>query len=100
MLDNLSGKFNKVIKYLKGEAKLTEDNVKVALREIKLSLLEADVNFKVVKQFIANIKDRFLGSEVQESLTPYQHITKIVKNELENILGSDHKELKAAPQKP
>jgi signal recognition particle subunit SRP54 len=100
MLDNLSGKFNKAIKYLKGEAKLTEDNVKIALREIKLSLLEADVNFKVVKQFIANIKDQFLGSEVRESLTPYQHITKIVKNELENILGSDHKELKAAAQKP
>jgi signal recognition particle subunit SRP54 len=100
MFDNLSGKFNKVIKYLKGEAKITEDNIKVALREIKLSLLEADVNFKVVKQFIANVKEKALGSEVQESLTPYQHITKIVKNELETILGVEHKELKIASQKP
>jgi len=100
MLDNLSGKFNKVLKYLKGEAKITEDNMKVAMREIKLSLLEADVNFKVVKKFIDNIKERALGTEVQESLNPYQHMVKIVKSELELMLGSDNKELKTANIKP
>ncbi|MCK4765741.1 MAG: signal recognition particle protein [Candidatus Aminicenantes bacterium] len=100
MLDNLSGKFNKVMKYLKGEAKITEDNIKVAMREIKLSLLEADVNFKVVKQFIANVKEKSLGEEVQQSLTPYQQVIKIVKNELETILGTEHKELNTSSQKP
>ncbi|MCK4836425.1 MAG: signal recognition particle receptor subunit alpha, partial [Candidatus Aminicenantes bacterium] len=69
MFDNLSGKFSKVFKYLKGEVKVTEDNIKQALREIKLSLLEADVNFKVVKEFIENIREKSLGKEVQESLT-------------------------------
>lgn len=100
MLDNLSNRLNKVIKYLKGEAKLTEDNVKKALREIKLSLLEADVNYKVVKEFTESIKKRFLGKEVQESLTPYQYIVKIVKEEIENILGNDAKDLKKANYKP
>jgi len=100
MLDNLSNKLNKVIKYLKGEAKLTEDNVKNALREIKLSLLEADVNYKVVKEFTESIKKRFLGKEVQESLTPYQYIVKIVKEEIENILGNEAKDLKKANYKP
>ena len=70
MLDNISGKFDKVLKYLKGEAKITEDNMKVAMREIKLSLLEADVNFKVVKKFITNVKEKALGTEVRESLNP------------------------------
>ncbi|MGE5343611.1 MAG: signal recognition particle protein [Candidatus Omnitrophota bacterium] len=100
MLDNLSGKFNKVLKYLKGEAKLTEDNMKVALREIRLSLLEADVNFKVVKQFIDNIKEKSMGRDVQESLNPYQHMVKIVKEELESMFGSKEKELRTAPLKP
>ncbi len=100
MLDNLSGKFDKVLKYLKGEAKVTEDNMKVALREIKLSLLEADVNFKVVKKFIANIKEKALGTEVQESLNPYQQMVKIVRLELEEMLGTENKELNVAPTKP
>ena len=93
MLDNLNNKFNKVFKYLKGEAKVTEDNMKQALREIKLSLLEADVNFKVVKDFIASVKEKSLGSDVAESLTPYQQIIKIVKAELEEMLGSESRDL-------
>ncbi len=100
MLDNLSNRINKVIRYLKGEAKLTEDNVKKALREIKLSLLEADVNYKVVKEFTENIKEKFLGKEVRESLTPYQYIVKIVKEEIENTLGNDAKDLNKASYKP
>jgi signal recognition particle subunit SRP54 len=100
MLENLSGKLNKVLKYLKGEAKITEDNMKVAMREIKLSLLEADVNFKVVKKFITNVKEKAMGTEVQESLNPYQHMVKIVRIELEEMLGSEEKDLKTAPTKP
>ena len=100
MLDNLSGKFNKVLKYLKGEAKITEDNMKVAMREIKLSLLEADVNFKVVKKFIANVKEKAMGTEVQESLNPYQQMLKNVKTELEAMLGSEDKDLNVASLKP
>ncbi len=100
MLDNLSGKFNKVLKYLKGEAKITEDNIKVAMREIKLSLLEADVNYKVVKQFTDNVKEKAMGTEVRESLNPYQHMVKIVQTELEEMLGSEDKDLKTAPIKP
>jgi signal recognition particle subunit SRP54 len=100
MLDNISGKFNKVLKYLKGEAKITEDNMKVAMREIKLSLLEADVNFKVVKKFIENVKEKAMGTEVRESLNPYQHMVKIVKDELEEMLGSTEKDLKTASVKP
>lgn len=100
MLDNISGKFDKVLKYLKGEAKITEDNMKVAMREIKLSLLEADVNFKVVKKFIANVKEKALGTDVRESLNPYQQMVKIVREELEVMLGSEDKDLKQAPVKP
>ncbi len=100
MLDNLNTKFSKVLKYLKGEAKITEENMKVALREIKLSLLEADVNFKVVKTFINNIKEKALGAEVMQSLTPYQQIVKIVQSELESILGTDDKDLKISSTKP
>ena len=100
MLDNLSGKFNKVLKYLKGEAKITEENMQKALREIKLSLLEADVNFKVVKTFIANVKEKALGADVQESLSPYQQIVKIVRQELEEMLGTSSKELNSSSTKP
>jgi len=100
MLENLSGKFNKVFRYLKGEAKITEGNMKQALREIKLSLLEADVNFKVVKNFIENIKEKSLGKEVQESLAPYQQIVKLVKNELVEMLGSEDKDINESSRKP
>ncbi len=100
MLDNLSGRFNRVLRFLKGEAQITEDNMKQALREIRLSLLEADVNFRVVKQFVANIRERALGSEVRESLSPYQQIVKIVQAELTGLLGTGHRELVRAPKKP
>jgi signal recognition particle subunit SRP54 len=100
MFDNLSQKFSKVLKYLKGEAKLTEENIKIAMREIKLSLLEADVNFKVVKQFINNIKEKSLGKDVQDSLNPYQHVVKIVQEEIIDILGSKNQELNIPNAKP
>lgn len=100
MLENLTGKFNKVMRYLKGEAQITEENMQVALREIKLSLLEADVNFKVVKKFIDSVKEKSLGQDVQQSLTPYQQVIKIVRTELETILGQEQKELNESAYKP
>jgi len=100
MLENLTGKFNKVMRYLKGEAQITEENMQVALREIKLSLLEADVNFKVVKKFIDSVKEKSLGQDVQQSLTPYQQVVKIVRTELETILGQEQKELNESAHKP
>jgi signal recognition particle subunit SRP54 len=100
MLENLTGKFNKVMRYLKGEAQITEENMQVALREIKLSLLEADVNFKVVKKFIDSVKEKSLGQDVQQSLTPYQQVVKIVRTELETILGREQKELNESAHKP
>ncbi len=100
MFDKLNNKFSKVLKYLKGEVKLTDENMAVALKEIKLSMLEADVNFRVVKEFISNIKERLAGEEVRESLNPYQHVVKVVKNELEIILGNEGKDLLTGDSKP
>ena len=100
MLENLSDRFNKVFKYLKGEVKITEENIEKALKEIKLSLLEADVNFRVVKEFIGKIKEEALGAKVQESLNPYQQIIKIVRHELESILGTGVSDLNKTSEKP
>jgi len=100
MLENLSNRLNKVWRYLKGEVKITEENMQQALREIRLSLLEADVNFKVVKGFIEAIREKAQGQEVHESLNPSQQVIKIVFNELVRLLGSEKKELATAPQKP
>lgn len=100
MLEQLSDRFQKVFKYLKGEAKITEDNMKTALREIKLSLLEADVNYKVVKDFIEKVRSQALGADVAQSLSPFQQVIKIVRQELENMLGGSAKELKSSSVKP
>jgi len=100
VLENISGRFNKVFKYLKGEVKITEENIEKALKEIKLSLLEADVNFRVVKEFIGTIKKQALGSKVQDSLNPYQQMVKIVRTELENMLGTGSSDLNKSSEKP
>jgi len=76
--ENLSQKLQNVFKNLRGKGKLSEEDVKAALKEVKLALLEADVSFKVVKQFISSIQERAVGSEVLESLTPGQQVIKIV----------------------
>ncbi|MGL6173257.1 MAG: signal recognition particle protein [Cellulosilyticaceae bacterium] len=86
--DQLSTKLQDVFKQLKSKGKLTDKDVKVALREVKLALLEADVNFKVVKNFIKTIESRAIGIEVLESLTPGQQVIKIVNEELVNLMGS------------
>lgn len=90
---NLSEKLQNTLKKLKGKGKLTEKDINEAMREVKLSLLEADVNYKVVKQFIKNVKERAIGSEVMESLTPGQQVIKIVHEELIKIMGEQESKI-------
>jgi signal recognition particle subunit SRP54 len=100
MLDQLSQKFQKIFKNLRGEAKLSPEHIDQALREIRLTLLEADVNFKVVKQFVESIKSKALGKEVFESLTPGQQVIKIVRDELVEILGGTSSKLNLSSKLP
>lgn len=86
--EGLSDRLSKIMRNLKGQARITEKDLKEVLREIKLTLLEADVNFLVVKKLISRIEEKALGEEVLKSLTPGQHVVKIVKDELIEILGS------------
>ena len=88
MFENLSEKLQRVFKDLRGEGKLTEGNIQDALREIRLALLEADVNFKVVKELILNVRTKALGQEVLTSFSPTEQVVKIVKDELIRILGT------------
>ena len=87
MFENLSDKLDLVFKKLRGQGVMTEDNVKEALREVRLVLLEADVNFKVVKDFVEKVRSRAVGTEVLQSLTPGQQVIKIVHDELVALLG-------------
>ncbi len=100
MFDNLSGRLDKVFKRLKGYGKLSEENIQEGLREVRLALLEADVNYKVVKEFIARVKERAIGQEVMESLTPAQQVIKIVHEELVSLLGGEAQGLNLAGQTP
>jgi signal recognition particle subunit SRP54 len=100
MLETLSARLGKVLRYLRGEVTVSEENMQQALREIRLSLLEADVNFKVVKQFIENVRQKSMGREVHESLTPGQQVIQIVQDELTAMLGAENRELNNSPVKP
>jgi signal recognition particle subunit SRP54 len=100
MFDNLSDKLQRVFKNLRGEGKLTAENMEGALREIRMALLEADVNFKVVKQLIENIKAKAMGEEVLNALSPSQQVIKIVHEELIKILGSHESKLRFANEPP
>ena len=100
MFENLSEKLQKAFKNLRGQAVLNEDNIQEALREIRLALLEADVNFKVVKQLIDKIADKSLGQEVMNALSPGEQVIKIVRDELVEMLGQDTAKLKFASQPP
>ena len=95
--DNLSEKLQSVFKGLRSKGRLTEEDVKAALKEVKLALLEADVNFKVVKQFIKSVQERAVGEEVLTSLTPGQMVIKIVNEEMVKLMGSETTELKFRP---
>ena len=86
--EGLSSRLQNIIRKIKGSARITEKDLKEMTREIKLTLLEADVNFMVFKKFIKNIEEKALGEEVLKSLTPGQQVVKIVKDELTTILRS------------
>lgn len=100
MLENLSGKLQRILKDLKGEGKLTEAHIDAAMREIRIALLEADVNFKVVKEFVARIKEKALGQDVMTSLTPGQQVVKIVRDELAELLGATSQDLSFSKTPP
>ncbi|MFW6421611.1 MAG: signal recognition particle protein [Candidatus Bipolaricaulota bacterium] len=89
MFDSLTDKLTGVFDRLKGKGKLTEEDVQQAMKEVKLALLEADVNYKVVKRFISSVEEQAVGEEVMESLTPGQQVIKIVKDQLAEILGHE-----------
>ncbi len=93
MFENLSDKLASVFKKLKGKGHLTEDDINKALKEVKLALLEADVNYKVVKDFLNRVKEKAVGQEVLKSLTPAQQVIKIVRDELVNLMGGTTPEL-------
>ncbi|MDE3156700.1 MAG: signal recognition particle protein [Acidobacteriota bacterium] len=100
MFDSLSDRLQGVFKSLRGQARLTESNVESVLREIRLALLEADVNFKVVKAFIDRVRDRAMGQDVLRSLTPAQHVVKIVREEMLALFGDTDGGLPPAPRSP
>ena len=97
MAFDLSEKLQNIFKNLKGKGRLTEADVKVALKEVKIALLEADVNFKVVKNFIKTVQERAVGQDVLTSLTPGQMVIKIVNEELVNLMGAETTEIKLLP---
>lgn len=95
--ESLSDKLQNVFKNLRGKGRLSEADVKTALKEVKMALLEADVNFKVVKQFISAVQERAIGQDVQNSLTPGQMVIKIVNEELVKLMGSETTEIDLKP---
>ncbi len=95
--EGLSGKLQEVFKNLRGKGRLSEEDVKSALKEVKLALLEADVNFKVVKDFVKTVEARAIGSDVLNGLNPAQMVIKIVNEELTNMMGSETTEIKFRP---
>jgi len=98
--ESLAEKLQNALGQLKGKGKLSEKDVDTAMREVKLALLEADVNFKVVKDFINKVKERAIGSEVMESLTPGQQVIKIVNEELTVLMGEKEEKIKFSPTPP
>lgn len=100
MFQSLVEKMSNAFSKFRNKGKLTEADVKAGMREIKLALLEADVNFKVVKEFIARVSERAVGDEVLESLLPAQHIVKIVNEELVELMGGTNQKINIAPKPP
>ena len=94
--EGLSDKLSNAFKKLKNKGKLTESDVKEAMREVRLALLEADVNFKVAKNFTNKVTERAIGQDVMESLTPAQMVVKIVNEELTALMGGEEEKIKFA----
>ena len=98
--EGLSEKITSAFKKLKNRGRLSEADVKSAMREIKLALLEADVNFKVVKQFTKTVTERATGAEILESLSPAQQVIKIVNEELTKLMGGSNQKINISPNPP
>lgn len=98
--ESLGEKLQSTFKFLKGKGKLSEKDIKDAMREVKLALLEADVNFMIVKKFIKTVSERANGEEVMKSLTPGQMVVKIVNEELTHLMGDTHAKLNLSSQPP
>lgn len=98
--ESLAERLQSTIKKMTGKGKVSEQDVKVMAREVRIALLEADVNFKVVKDFIKRIKERAIGQEVMESLTPGQHVIKIVKEELTALMGGEQSKIAVSERTP
>ena len=100
IFESLSDRLQQTFKKLRGHGKLTEDDVDEAMREVRMALLEADVNFKVVKNFVKTVKERAIGQEVLETLTPAQVVIKIVDEELTALMGGTQSRINMSPQPP
>jgi signal recognition particle subunit SRP54 len=100
MFENLTARLQETFRKLRGKGKLNEADVDEALREIRIALLEADVNFKVVRDFVAKVRERAVGSEVAASLTPGQQVIKIVNSELTQLMGGRESKIQYAPKPP
>lgn len=98
--EGLSSKLQEITRKIRGKARITESDLKEMLREVKLALLEADVNYKIVKEFISTIQEKALGQDVMKSLTPGQQVVKIVKDELVNLLGEKESKVNFTPNPP
>lgn len=98
--EGLSSRLQEITRKLKGKARVTEDDLKEVLREVKLALLEADVNYKIVKEFVAIIQEKALGQDVLKSLTPGQQVIKIVKDEMVSLLGGEESRINFTPNPP
>ena len=100
MLDQLSEKFEHILKKLRGTGVLTEQNIAEALKEVRFALLEADVNFKIVKEFIERVRQQVIGQEVLQSLTPGHQVVKVVWDELRTMMGSERAGLSLSSAPP
>ena len=98
--EGLTDKLQNAFKKLSSRGKLSESDVKAAMKEVRLALLEADVNYKVVKDFIKKVTERAVGAEILESLTPAQQVIKIVNEELASLMGGTNARLTYSPQAP
>lgn len=98
--EGLSSRLQGITRKLSGKARITESDLKEVLREVKLALLEADVNYKIVKDFIAVVNEKALGQDVLKSLTPGQQVIKIVRDEMEELLGGVTSKINFTPNPP
>ena len=100
MFENLTDRLQKVFRELRGYGKLTPENIDEAMRQVRLALLEADVSYQVVKEFVGAISERAVGQDVLDSLTPGQQVIKIVHQELVELLGGQTEQLKLDGRQP